>query len=395
MLTGFILIIYLAFISLGLPDAILGAAWPTIRPDMDVQLGAAGMVTMVIAGGTIVSSIFSGRLIEKLGTGKLTLMSCVMTAGALLGFSMAPSFMYLVVLAIPLGLGGGAVDTSLNHYVSEYYEAHHMNWLHSFWGVGATMGPLIMAYFIANHNSWRRGYIGVASIQFLLVLVLIVALPLWKKVAKKRETVWRTGKESLDLAEDNEAAEDDVLKINGVKYSLATFLFYCAAEATVGLWGASYLVETRGLVVETAASWVALYYGGITVGRMVTGFITMKVDNRHLILYGQLMSILGVMLILLPLSNSVVQIGLILIGLGLAPIFPGLIHETPKRFGKKNSAKLIGYQMAMANVGITFLPPIFGLIATKISIGLFPIVVLLFLLIMTSTSERINDIIKK
>lgn len=395
LITWLLVIIYLAFISLGLPDALLGSAWPIMWPELNASLGSAGILSMTVAGGTIVSSLFSGIVVGRLGVGKVTLISCIMTAGALLGFSMAPSFVWLVVLAIPLGLGAGSVDAALNHYVAEHFKAHHMNWLHCFWGVGATAGPLVMSAYIAEHNSWRGGYAAVAVIQFILVAILLATLPLWKRVAASRESAL-TPNQALAESDSDEASEKtNVLRIKGVKPSLIAFLFYCGAESTVGLWGASYLVGARDVSAETAATWIALYFGGITVGRLITGFITFKVRNQLLIRYGQFITVVGGLLLLLPLPVGFSLVGFILIGLGLAPIYPGLLHETPARFGKANSAKLMGFQMAVAYTGTTFLPPLFGVIATQFNVSLLPYVVLAFLVFMLLSVERVNILLGK
>jgi fucose permease len=329
--TWFLLIIYLAFISLGLPDSLLGSAWPVIWPEIGSSVGAAGLVSMIVAAGTIVSSLASGRMIRKLGTGSITLLSCLLTAVALLGFSLAPSLAWFIMLAIPLGLGAGAVDAALNHYVAEHYEAHHMNWLHCFWGVGATAGPFIMAASIAGQHSWRGGYAVVAGIQFSLVIVLLLTLPLWKRVAANRQAPDRS--DSREVHEADEGLTIKLLNIKGVKPTLFAFLLYCGIEMTVGLWGASYLVGTRNVSAQVAAGWVSLYYAGITFGRLITGFLTLKVSNLLLIRYGQWITIIGGIVLLLPLSSGFAAGGLVLIGLGLAPIYPGLLHETPTRFG--------------------------------------------------------------
>lgn len=402
--TWFLIVVYLAFISLGLPDSLLGAAWPVMRPDLGAPLESAGMLAMIVAAGTIVSSLASGKLIAKLGTGPLTLISCLMTAAALLGFSFAPSLLWFALLAIPLGLGAGAVDAALNHYVATHYEAHHMSWLHCFWGLGATGGPLLMSYFIKEHDSWRSGYTAVAMIQFSLVIVLLVTLPLWKKVAARRGEK-PASEIAVDAAAHDSAAvpatltdeqpAKQPLRLPGVKMSLLAFLFYCGVETTVGLWGASFLVGARDVSAVTAAGWISLYYGGITVGRLITGFITLKVGNRALILAGQIISVIGAVLLMLPLPDVVVLIGFVLIGLGFAPVYPGLIHETPARFGRANSAKLIGYQMAVAYTGTTFLPPLFGVLASQAGIGLFPVVTLLLVVFMLLSSEQVNRAIKR
>lgn len=397
MATWFLIVIYLAFISLGLPDSLLGSAWPVMWPEIGSSLGSAGLVSMIIAAGTIISSLASGRMIQLLGTGRITMGSCLLTAMSLLGFSMAPSMLWLIVLAIPLGLGAGAVDAALNHYVADNYKAHHMNWLHCFWGVGATMGPIIMATFIAGEHSWRGGYAAVAIIQFVLVLVLLVTLPLWKRVAAAREQeqpVHRDQEISLQ-AETEVNFPVKVLQMRGVKPSLFAFLLYCGVETTVGLWGASYLVQSRQVTAEMAAGWISLYYGGITFGRLITGFITLKVHNRHLIRYGQLITVVGGLVLLLPLPASISIVGFVLIGLGLAPIYPGLLHETPARFGREHSAKLMGYQMAVAYSGTTLVPPLFGLLAAQVSTDLFPIVVLILLVLMLFSVEMVNRILSR
>ncbi|MEV5025237.1 MFS transporter [Paenibacillus sp. LPE1-1-1.1] len=399
MATWFLIIIYLAFISLGIPDSLLGAAWPVMHPEIGASFESAGMLSMIVSAGTILFSLFSGAIIEKFGTGKVTLISCILTAGALLGFSFSPSLLWLLILAIPLGLGGGAVDAGLNNYVAIHYKAHHMSWLHCFWGVGATMGPLIMSYFIANQNSWRQGYLQVAMIQFGLVIVLLATLPLWKRVASLKQSSESAGKAeplSKNMVTQSETMRHtNLLRIKGVKPSLIAFLFYCGVEATVGLWGASYLVGSKNISAETAASWISLYYGGITAGRLITGFITLKMNNRVLILLGQLVALTGGLILLLPLPDLFTLIGFILIGLGLAPIYPGLLHETPERFGKENSAKLMGYQMAVAYTGTTLLPPLFGVIASYASISLFPVSALAFILFMLISSEKVNRTLKQ
>ncbi|KOP68677.1 MFS transporter [Bacillus sp. FJAT-18019] len=395
--TFFLIIIYLAFISLGIPDSLLGVAWPAMQPDIGAAFESAGLLSMVVTGGTIVSSLVSGRVIERFGTGIVTLASCVLTASALLGFSFAPSLFWLILLAIPLGLGAGAVDTGLNHYVANHYKAHHMSWLHCFWGVGATLGPIIMSTSMGTNHAWREGYYTVSMLQFALVFILLLTLPLWRIVARQHQpqTMFeaQTGNKFTNSSEALVPKNDKPLQIRGVKVTLLTFMFYCGVEATVGLWGASFLVGTRNLPPETAAMWVSMYYGGITLGRFITGFVTLKFNNRTLIRAGQITAIAGVVLLLLPLNPYLSLIGLIVIGLGLAPIFPCLLHETPARFGKDHSSRIMGYQMAVAYTGTTILPPLFGIVAAQISIGLFPIVILLFALIMLLSSEKVNWIL--
>ncbi len=323
--TWFLIIIYLAFISLGIPDSLFGAAWPVMWPELGAAFGSAGIVSMVVAGGTIVSSLASGSIIEKIGTGKITLMSCFLTAGALLGFSFAPSLFWLVLLAIPLGLGGGAVDSALNQYVATHYKAHHMSWLHCFWGVGATMGPIIMSFYISNCNSWRSGYTAVSMIQWGLVIILIITLPLWKRVTAIQNPIISESPSDYSQMDDNIVQVENIpkqnpIRIKGVKNTLIAFLFYCGVEATVGLWGASYLVGARNITADTAAGWISLYYGGITVGRLITGFVTIKINNGMLIRIGQLTAVAGGLILLLPLPVAFLLPGFILIGLACADL---------------------------------------------------------------------------
>lgn len=392
MATLLLVIIYLAFISLGLPDSLLGSAWPVMQSDFGKSLDTAGYLYMIISAGTIVSSLVSGRLNDLLGTGKVMVISVLLTAGALLGFSFAPSFIWLVICAIPLGLGGGAVDAALNNYVALHYKASHMSWLHCFWGVGASIGPIIMSFYISHQGSWEKGYFTISMLQIGLTIILFLSLPLWTKVAKMTGNTAVVSETATSIEENPKAAKP--LKIKGVKFALLSFLFYCGVEATMGLWGSSYLVNSKGMSAAVAAQWVSLFYAGITIGRLVTGFITMKVNNTLLIRIGQFIIIFGGILLVLPLPNIVSLLGFIAIGLGCAPIYPCMIHETPSRFGRANSQAIIGYQMAVAYVGSTFLPPLFGLIANYISIHLFSLVILVLAICMLFAAEKVNGVMK-
>ncbi|MGV3464110.1 MAG: MFS transporter [Heyndrickxia sp.] len=391
MTTFLLVIIYLAFISLGLPDSLLGAAWPVMQLDLGAPLETAGFLFMTVAGGTIISSLVSGKVLKRFGTGKVTFVSVFMTACALLGFHFAPSVVWLYVCAIPLGLGAGAVDSGLNDYVATHYKAHHMSWLHCFWGVGATFGPIIMAQFISVQHSWRNGYSAISGIQFSLVIILLLTLPLWNRVSKVNT---KSIKEELEDYNEN-AKGVKPLQIKGVKLALASFLFYCGVESTVGLWGSSFLVNIKELPAAQAAQWVSLYYGGITIGRFITGFITFKMNNRTLIRMGQIIALVGAAFLFLPLPSNFILIGFILIGLGLAPIFPCMLHETPTRFGKKHSQTIMGYQMAVAYTGSTFIPPLLGFIASQSTLGILPICIVIFVAAMFLSSENLNRLIKK
>ncbi len=381
MITILLIIIYIAFISLGLPDTTMGSAWPMIYQDLQVPVSYAGVFTMIVSGGTILSSFFSEKLIRRLGTGKITAISVAMTAVALIGICFAPSYLWICLLGIPMGLGAGSVDSALNNFVALHYEARHMNWLHGFWGVGATTGPVIMSLFLATENGWRKGYGTIGTMQAGLVICLVLSLPLWKKMEKKQE---KTNKAEPDTKITS------LLNLRGAKPALFSFLCYCAVEATTGLWGSTYLVMYKHISAETAARWIATYYLGITIGRFLTGFISIYMDNRKMIRMGQVTIAIGVISMILPFSVYFQMIGLILIGLGCAPIYPAMLHETPVRFGAERSQGIMGIQMAVAYVGSTFMPPLFGLIATITGFAVLPLFLMTFAVLMLMTSEIVG-----
>ena len=379
MLTILLIIIYIAFISLGLPDAILGSAWPLMHTDLNVPISYAGIATMIVSGGTIISSFFSEKMIRKFGTGKVTTISVLLTATGLLGIYFAPSFIWICLLGIPLGIGAGAVDAALNNFVALHYEAKHMNWLHCFWGIGATSGPFIMSLFLLNQNGWRIGYATIGIIQAILVICLFISLPLWRQF----ETT-----QKVEDEDDNDIKIKSLLKIPGAKPTLIAFFCYCAVELTTGLWASSYLVVNDGLAVELAAKWASFYYLGITVGRFIAGFLTMKLTNTQMIRIGQTICIIGAILLVLPITSVFKLIGLIFIGLGCAPIYPAMLHETPNRFGKELSQRLMGIQMATAYVGSTLIPPLFGALSKVLGLQMLPYFLLIFLIIMLVSSEK-------
>lgn len=379
-----LVIIYLSFISLGLPDSVLGTALPAIVKDWGISLSSGGLISMTVVGGTIVSSFISGYMIKRFGTWKIVLISCLLTGSALLGFSAAPSILWLILLAIPLGLGGGSVDTALNNYVALNYKAHHMNWLHSFWGVGATLGPVIMSVFLNNNGAWQGGYRTIALIQLSLALVLFLTLPLWR----------RAGTPACTEDSDNYSADAKrpakpmtVFKINGVKASFLSMMLYVAVEASIGLWGSTYLIGAREFTIENAASWLAFYYGGITAGRFISGFISFKFSNVQLIRWGIIIAFTGIVLLVLPLNNLLTGCAIVLTGMGLAPVFPSMLHETPNRFGKGMSQILIGYQMGFAYIGGALLAPAIGIILQYTSISLFPLYLTGFIAILLLATE--------
>ena len=382
MITILLIIIYLAFISLGLPDALLGTAWPAMYSKLGVGISAAGICSFIVSGGTIISSFFSGTIIRRFGTGKVTAVSVLMTAVALLGISFTGSFIWLCILAIPLGLGAGTVDAALNNFVALHYKARHMSWLHCFWGIGASVGPAIMSACLRRGFEWNLGYIIVGTIQSVLVLVLFLTLPLWKQFeaspSKENEV---TNQTSISLK--------NVLKMPGAKSSLVAFFCYCSVEATTGLWGSTYLVLHRGLATDAAAKWVSTFYIGITLGRFLSGFLTMKLSNKILIRLGQVLIVVGILVTIFPIP-ALIGLGLFIIGLGCAPIYPCIIHNTPTIFGAEASQSMMGIQMACAYVGTTFIPPIFGLLTQFISVSLLPWYLLLFAILMIVMIEIIN-----
>lgn len=378
-----LLIIYLSFISLGLPDALLGAAWPSMYRELHVSISYAGAISMIIAFGTIISSLQSDRLTRKLGTGKVTAISVAMTAVALFGFSTSHSFVALCLWAIPYGLGAGSVDASLNNYVALHYESKHMSWLHCMWGIGAAAGPYIMGYVLTNGRSWNSGYRVISVLQIVLTMILIFSLPLWKN---RPEIIDDNGQEvsakALSLRE--------VIRIPGAKEIMVCFFCYCALEQTAGLWASSYLSLYKGVSAETAATFASMFYIGITIGRALSGFVTMKLNDVQMIRLGQVLIAVGILIMFLPFGQTLSLVGLIVIGLGCAPIYPCIIHSTPTHFGADKSQAIIGIQMASAYVGTLLMPPVFGLIANHITVALLPVYLFIILILMFVMHEALT-----
>lgn len=378
-------VIYLAFISLGLPDSLLGAAWPVMRQNFGVPVSYMGIVSMIISGGTILSSLMSERLTSRFGTRAVTVTSVFLTAAALFGFSTASEFFHLCLWGIPYGLGAGAIDAALNNYVSLHYSSRHMSWLHCFWGVGTIVSPYIMSFALA-HSVWNDGYRTVSFIQFGIVAVLLVTLPVWK----------------INKSADSEEKSDNIigirgaLKIKGVPFLLIGFFSYCAAEATTMLWTSSYLVGTRNIPEKTAAAFASLFFIGITAGRFISGLVSEKIGDRNMIRFGTVIALFGVLCVVLPLKTDIIALsGFVIIGLGCAPVYPSIIHSTPSNFGAENSRAIIGIQMASAYMGSTFMPPLFGIIANHVSLRLMPFYILIFFVLMIFMTEKTFSIDKK
>ena len=373
-------LIYVSFISLGLPDSLLGSAWPQMQESLGVSLSLGGVISFLITASTILSSLMSHRVIQRFGTGGVTMCSVAMTALALLGFSLSDSFLVLCLWAIPYGLGAGSVDAALNNFVALHCKAKHMSWLHCFWGIGATGGPYIMGLCLSRGMGWQAGYRTISFLQMALTLILLLSLPLWKKqelplsggeTVRPQTPQWRK-----------------LLKRPGVKAALTAFFFYYALELTTGLWGSSYMVAVRGIPPETAAKWISLFYLGITAGRFFSGILTLRFSDDTMVRLGEGTAIVGIILLLLPLHNLFLCVGLILTGLGCAPIYPSLLHATPQRFGKSLSQSLMGTQMAISYLGSTTMPPVSGFLSEKISMGLYPVLLLVFALSMTILTEK-------
>ena len=373
-------IIYLAFISLGLPDSLLGSAWPSMYPLLGVPVSYAGILSMIISFGTIVSSLNSDRLTRALGAGRVTAISVGMTAAALFGFSISTQFWMLCLWAVPYGLGAGSVDAALNNYVALHYESRHMSWLHCMWGIGTMVSPMVMGRVLAGGGPWTAGYRYIALFQIALTAVLFLSLPLWQK--RTDETAeGGTAPQALSLGQ--------VFRLPGAKEVMLCFFCYCALETTAGLWDSSYLTLTRGVAADTAASFASLFYIGITAGRAACGFLTLKLSDTQMIRLGQGVLAVGVAALLVPGPQLLALAGLVLVGVGCAPIYPSIIHATPDHFGADRSQAVIGIQMASAYVGNLVMPPLFGLLANNITPALFPFYLLALLVLMVFMHEQL------
>lgn len=381
-MTCLLAIIYLAFISLGLPDTMLGSAWPEMHLQLAVPVSYAGIISMLIATGTVIASLTSDLLTRRLGTGRVTALSVALTAAALLGFSLAPSFWVLCLIALPYGLGAGAVDVALNNYVAIHFHARHMSWLHCFWGIGATLGPYIMGACLTGGWGWHGGYRTVGLIQLALTACLFLTLPLWRGA--------RAQINGASVEQTPSPGALALLRLPGVKADLLALFAYQGLEQTIGLWAASFMVMARGISAQQAATWAALFYLGMTLGRLLSGFLTLRFTDQAMVRLGQGVTALGILLTVLPLGHLALCAGLLCLGLGCAPIYPSLLHETPSNFGIALSQAVMGLLMACAYVGTTLLAPVFGLIAQNVSIRLFPAYLLLMLVIMTASCEVLN-----
>lgn len=376
-------VIYVSFISLGLPDSLLGAAWPSIYQGFGVPVSYSGVIFCIISVGTVISSLQSDRLTRRFGAGGVTAISVAMTAAALFGFSISNSFWALCLWAIPYGLGAGSVDAALNNYVALHFASRHMSWLHCMWGIGASVGPYIMGAALTGDAGWHTGYRIIGFIQLILTVVIVLSLPLWKtKMNEKAEEQTIIPAKPLTLKQ--------IFHIPGVKADLITFFCYCSLEQTTSLWASSYLVLNKGITPETAASFASLFFIGITVGRALCGFLTLKLNDAQMVRMGLGFIAIGIVLLILPLGEAVTLVGLLLIGFGCAPIYPSIIHATPSHFGEENSQAIIGVQMASAYIGNCLMPPLFGVIANHTTIAILPYYLLMILILMGYMHETLQ-----
>jgi len=380
-------VIYLAFSSIGFPDSLLGSAWPDIHMQLGVDLSYMGIVTMLVAGGTIVASLMSDRVTRRLGAGLTTALGVLVAAVAMFGFSTSGAFWMLCLWAIPYGLAGGSIDAALNNYVARHFGSRHMSWLHSCWGIGAIISPYIMGYALTRELGWETGYFTVSMIQVGIAIILFTSLPLWKKHSGVIPAAEERGK-AMPLPE--------ILRIRGVPLMLIAFFAYCAVEATTMHWASSYLWRHRGIPEDTAARFGALFFWGITAGRLIGGLIADKAGDRRMVRISITIMLTGIIMILLPVEADFLSLaGLVVLGLGCAAVYPSVIHATPFNFGAENSRAIIGVQMAGAYTGSTFMPPLFGMLTRATGIGIYPIFILLFAIILLIMTELLNRTVDK
>ncbi len=379
-------IIYIAFISLGLPDSLLGAGWPSMYGDLSVPISFVGGITMITTASTIVSSLLSERMTKYFGIGKVVVGSVFLTAIAMFVYSITKNYYILLVFAIPYGFGAGGVDASINNYVSVHYSSKHMSWLHAFWGIGASVSPFIMSYALLNFDGWQSGYQIVAIIQFVLVIILLFTIKLWGK------------QNAENFAEEEEKTQPlsfkEAVSVRGVKFVLIAFLCYSALECVSGVWATSWLVYHLGLEAAFAAKFASFIFIGITAGRIFCGFIADKFGDKLLIRGGTAVVFVGLLLIITEISTEIAMVGLIIMGFGCAPIFPSIIHQTPYYFGRRNSQAIIGIQMAFAYTGNTIMPPLFGLVAERVGFGFYGYFLMFLAVMMFLMCERLNKFMK-
>ena len=372
MATLLLVIIFIDFVGLGIPDSLFGPAWPAIYTELGLPVSIGSFVSIINTGGTVISSLMSARLIKRFGTAKVTAVSTVVTATALLGFSISRDFLFLCLLSLPLGLGGGAIDTALNNYVSLHYKATHMNFLHCFYGIGVTLSPFLMSNAIAASGNWRLGYRLAFFVQIGIALITVMSLPLWKRVAEN------SGEEE----EQRTVPLRELACSRNVRMTWLAFICSCAIECTAGIWGSTFLVESKGMEISDAAQVIMFYYMGMALGRFASGVLAARLSSWRIIFLGMCTLGAAIAMLMLPLPTVWISVALFLVGLGNGPIFPNLTHLTPTNFGKEISSSVMGSQMAAAYIGIMFIPPIFGVIAQNITPDVFPYYLAVFYFLM-------------
>ena len=378
-------IIYLSFISLGLPDSLLGAAWPVMSEQFGSPLGYASIISVIIGAGTVTSSLMSDRLTKRFGAGAVTAVSTALTAAALFAFSFSTQFWMLALFAVPYGLGAGGVDAALNNYVAVHLQSRHMSWLHCMWGVGASVSPYIMSFALSGGLGWNGGYLIVAIIQSVITAALFISLPLWKKASSPVKSEEGEGQPPEIKERAKALSFVQVFKIRGAATCFMCFFCYCALEQTSMLWASSYMISHNGFTEEFAAMLASLFFIGITVGRGLNGFLTFKFSDRTLIRCGSELIAVGVILIAIPVDGLTIA-GFVALGLGCAPVYPGIIHSTPALFGVENSQAVVGMEMAFAYIG-GLASPLFGVIAGALTPDILPIYVGIFLVLMIVMHE--------
>jgi fucose permease len=379
-------VIYLAFISLGLPDSAFGVAWPSMRTSLGAPLEAAGLISVVLTSCAAIASVSSGLATKRFGPGPVVLASLLLTATGLLGYSLSPSYLWVLVSALPIGLGSGTIDSTLNGYMASHHSSRHMNWLHASWGIGATTGPLIMTAAMAGGGSWRRGYLEISCFQASLALLFLLSLGLWRRVGAGAAVA------APKAAAEGGRAEG---RIHGLRrpepwIQVGMYALYAACEFTVGIWTVSMLVESRGMAPEVAGKWISLYYGGIMVGRVLTGLVADRLGNRTMVRIGLGLALAGSALLIVRGADYLVLPGLLLLGSGFAPIYPCLMHETPKRFDKETYRSVIGFQIGAACIGGSVLPGLVGLLASATSLEVVGPCVALFIVLLVVLGEVLN-----
>ncbi|MCC8122833.1 MAG: MFS transporter [Oscillospiraceae bacterium] len=382
----FLLLIYLAFISLGLPDTLLGSAWPVMQPELGVSLDAQGLITLIVSCATILSCLLNERLVRLLGTAKITALSGMVTAASLLGYALSPSYLWLLLFSIPLGLGAGSVDTCLNNYASLHLSARHVNWLTCFYALGASAGPALLSFILGRGQSWHTGYFSIAMIQFAIAIVLVLTLPVWRGRDYRGEPLRRTA-EHMEKAPQ---IRRPLLRIPGVLMALMCYALFFGIQYGTGLWAPSYLVDARSFSVESAARTASVFYICVMVGRIFSGLATEKCSDKTLVRIGAGLCIVGTFSMALPLTPPLYYIALAVTGLGCAPIFPSMIHMTPSRFGRRDSERVMGIQMAAAYVGNVVLCPLIGVVAERMGTRTIPWLLFIMCIAILCLSECVD-----